>query len=346
MTTSSHLYPLCQIPPQNKTAGGSRYIGSKKFFPALKGMALYRLILNKNGIREPHWHSNADEMGYCLKGQVLVTIYANGNHKETFVVNVGEVFLVPSGVLHHIENVADGESEIILQFSHEEPEDFGISSALGFLSNAVLGNTWGVNQDIFKPLKRSTTPVFASLSETRASIPEDALYTSLYKYNLEGSQPILSKEGGAVKVARNNTWPMTTTHALYSLTLNQVGMREPHWHPETAELGYVTHGKGRMSILSADGTVDTYEMIPGDMYFIPKAYPHHIENLRSDQELKILIFFDQGMPGDIGFSGSVRAYSNEVLGSVMDMEPVFFDKLHKYYSDLLIVTKVNTLDKG
>lgn len=345
MSTRSHLYPLCRIPPQDKTDGGARFIGSKKFFPALKGMSLYRLLLNKDGIREPHWHPNADEMGYCLRGQVFVTIYGTADHKESFVVNAGEVFFVPSGALHHVENIADGESELILQFSHEEPEDFGISSALGFLSNSVLGNVWNVNQEVFKGLKRSTAPVFAVLRTSAPQIPEEAFYTSPYKFNLEGAAPTLSNVGGAAKMARTNTWPMTTTHALYSLTLTKEGMREPHWHPKTAELGYVTHGKGRMSILSADGTVDTYEMNSGDMYFIPKGYPHHIENLMDDQDLKILVFFDQGMPQDIGFSGSIRAYSNEVLGSVMDTHPEFFDKLHKYYSDLFIVTKVNPLDQ-
>src|SRR5215510_16166331 len=34
------------------------------------------------------------------------------------------------------------------------------------------------------------------------------------------------------------------------------GIREPHWHPVTAELGYVLTGRARMSIKSADGSVD------------------------------------------------------------------------------------------
>ena len=100
-------------------------------------------------------------------------------------------------------------------------------------------------------------------------------------------------------------------------------MREPHWHPETAELGYIKKGKGRMSILSPSGNVDTYVMEEGDLYFIPKAYPHHIENLMTDS-LEILIFFDQGMPRDVGFTGSVRSASDEVLGSVMGSAPAFF----------------------
>lgn len=94
-------------------------------------------------------------------------------------------------------------------------------------------------------------------------------------------------------------------------------MREPHWHPETAEMGYIAEGKGRMSILSPSGSTDTYEMNAGDLYFIPKAYPHHIENL-SHGALRLLIFFDQSMPGDIGLTASVKSFSDEVLTSTFN----------------------------
>ncbi|MDT5078362.1 MAG: oxalate decarboxylase [Mycobacterium sp.] len=31
--------------------------------------------------------------------------------------------------------------------------------------------------------------------------------------------------------------------------------------------------------MNPDGTLDTCIMTTGDMYFIPRAYPHHIENI-------------------------------------------------------------------
>ena len=32
-----------------------------------------------------------------------------------------------------------------------------------------------------------------------------------------------------------------------------------------------------MTVLDPDGSLDTYELEPGNAYFIPRAYPHHIE---------------------------------------------------------------------
>jgi oxalate decarboxylase len=42
-------------------------------------------------------------------------------------------------------------------------------------------------------------------------------------------------------------------------------------------MGYVISGLGRITVLDPDGGRDTLTIRPGDVRFIPKAYPHHIE---------------------------------------------------------------------
>lgn len=340
---NTHLFQLSQVVPQNQCEGGYRLKATKSNFPVLQGMSFYRLTLYPKAIREPHWHANADELGYCLQGKILVSLYATKNTKATFLVSEGEAFFVPSGALHDIENVGDDIAEVVLQFSHEEPEDFAISSTFGMFSNSVLGNTWNVSSCLFDQMSRSTKEVFIATKKEKTPIPSDAHYASPYRFHLEQAFPLVANEGGSARVARQDVWPILQRQALYSLILTGKGMREPHWHPETAEMGFVHRGKGRMSILSPSGQIDTYEMNEGDVYFIPKAYPHHIENL-TDEPLHLLIFFDQAMPADIGFTASVKSFSDPVLTSVLHTPEDFFDYLPKYYEDLFIVTKRNPLD--
>ncbi len=273
----------------------------------------------------------------------MVSLYNTGDTKATFLIQAGDVFLIPSGALHCIENVGKGAAELILCFSNEDTEDFHLSSTIGMFSDAVLGNTWNVKSQVFKQLKRSPNYTFATLRHTPPVVPENARYSSPYRHHLEAAQPLLMNEGGSARMARHDTWPIVKRQAIYSLLLTGIGMREPHWHPETAELGYVHKGKGRMSIQNPSGDVDTYIMEEGDIYFIPKAYPHHIENLTTDA-LHLLIFFDQAMPGDVGFTGSIRSNSDEVLASTLNTTPDFFVQLPKYDADLFIVQKVNPLD--
>lgn len=341
---SKHHLKLGQITPQDKTQAGMRIRANKSNFPALQGMSLYKVILNPNSIREPHWHANADELGYCLSGLIMVHLYHTDDTQASFLVQPGEAFLIPSGALHDIENVGDGPAEAILCFSNDMTEDFNLSTTISMFSNAVLGNTWHVDEKVFASYKRSTSSVFAATLKAPAIIPKEARYETPYRFALEASEPLVTSTAGAARMAKQNVWPIVTRQALYSLILTNTGMREPHWHPQTAELGYVHKGKGRMSIQSPSGAVDTYEMEPGDIYFIPKAYPHHIENLTQD-DLHLLIFFDQPMPEDIGFTGSIRSFSNNTLGASTNNDPAFFDQLTKYYSDLFIVDRINPLDQ-
>lgn len=343
MPKESHLFHFSHVVPQNRSAGGYRIRATKENFPLLEGMSLYKLMLNPKFVREPHWHANADELGYCLKGKILVSFYATKNQRTNFLVNPGEAFFIPSGAIHSIENVGEGVAELILQFSNELPEDFSLSGSFGMFSDAVLGNTWDVSCNLFKHVERSTNEVFIANMKRSTIVSKEAYYASPYRYNLDGASPLIENEGGQARVARSDVWPILKRQALYSLKLTGQGMREPHWHPETAELGYVNKGKGRMSIQSPSGSVDTYEMEAGDIYFIPKAYPHHIENLITDP-LEILIFFDQPMPADIGFTASVKSFSDEVVHSVLGTSEELIHTLPTYYSDLFIVKKVNPVD--
>lgn len=339
-----HHLSLHKVQPQDISKMGYRIRATKKNFPALQGMSFYKLVMHPHAAREPHWHANADELGYCLKGSLLVSFYGNHNLKETFVVSEGEAFFIPSGAFHSLENIGESDVEVILQFSHEEPEDFDLSFVFGAFSNAVLGNTWDVSSEHFQDLKRNTKKTLLAELDKSTSFSNLTRYSSPYRFELEASLAVISQEGGNAKLARQNVWPLLQKQALYSLRVNGQGMREPHWHPETAEMGYVSEGRARMSIISPSGKVDTYTLEVGDIYFIPKAYPHHIENLE-DSELHMLIFFDQSMPQDIGFTGSIKSFSDDVLSSSLNCKKEIFVQLPVYYEDLFIVNKKNPVDE-
>lgn len=130
---------------------------------------------------------------------------------------------------------------------------------------------------------------------------------------------------------------------MYSLTIGGTGMREPHWHPVTAELGYVHRGHGRMTVLSPDGSLETYELRPGQAYFIPRAYPHHIEALEDDG-IHFLIFFDQPTPGDIGYRATASAFSREVLSAAFGVPERALPRFPFTPVDPLIVGRPNPRD--
>jgi hypothetical protein len=66
----------------NRKSGNIQNLTSKTL-PALKGLSAQRLILETNGIREPHLHTNANKLIYCLVSfQIL--IYLNLQRQDVF----------------------------------------------------------------------------------------------------------------------------------------------------------------------------------------------------------------------------------------------------------------------
>ena len=103
-----------------------------------------------------------------------------------------------------------------------------------------------------------------------------------------------------------------------------------------AELDYVISGRARMTIFSPGDNVDTFEVGPGEIVFIPSAYFHYIENVNTSEDMQFAVFFDDERPEDKD-SGAFGAYSNEVLGSVFGLQPKVLDSLPKYQEDLFVV---------
>lgn len=317
-------------------------MANKANFPILRNLALYHLTIQPGCFREPHWHANADELTYCLGGKALVTVFASGNQHGQFTISEGEMFLVPSGQLHSIENISDRPARFVVSFSHEMPEDFGLSGFAGCLDPTVLGNTWGLTAEEVRGVTRSSNDIQLGRTTGAIEVSEEAGFVHPWKFAIESRAPFVSAPTGSAIVARRDTWPALRHQAMYSLRMQGTGMREPHWHPETAELGFVHTGRARMTVQSPGGSSETYELEEGDIYFIPRAYPHHIENL-TEAEMRFLIFFDTPDVQDIGLTGAIPAFPDRLVGPTLNLSPEQLNRIPRQPSDLLLVEKVNPL---
>lgn len=316
---------------------------TSEFFSILKGLSIKRLVLEPGAIREPHWHVNANELAYCLTGTVLVSILDNVSKFSAFTISAGQMFYVETGSLHTIENTSQEQVEIILGFRHEKPEDFSLHAAFGAMTDAVLGNTYDLPASAFAQVPRDTKSLYIVEREGPVELPSQAIFSNDHKFDVEAMAAPVASSVGAARTAKSQFWPVLKDISMYSLTVEVDGMREPHWHPVTAEMGYIHKGRARMTILDPDGSTDTYELQPGDVYFVPRAYPHQIEVI-GDEKIHFLIFFDQPTPGDIGFRASASSVSHDVLAATFGVPPAQFPKLPKTPKDPLIVPRLNPVD--
>src|SRR5213080_5010305 len=90
-----------EMPPTKKTKGGEvRIVDSSNFKVSTTAMAL--VTVHPGGLRELHWHPNADEWQYYISGKGRMTVVATGNKARTMDFQAGDVGYVQKTLLHYI----------------------------------------------------------------------------------------------------------------------------------------------------------------------------------------------------------------------------------------------------
>jgi oxalate decarboxylase len=141
------------------TKGGYLQIGTKKNLPALEGLALLGFRLNQKGAVEPHWHTNAGELVYIVRGKTRITVLAPDGNVETVEVNGGEGIFAPASHFHNIENVGTESVEVIAFFNNAEPDYIGIGEAVGVCSNDMLAAAFNVDSSYFEGFNKPEGPL-------------------------------------------------------------------------------------------------------------------------------------------------------------------------------------------
>jgi oxalate decarboxylase len=93
---------------------------------------------------------------------------------------------------------------------------------------------------------------------------------SIHTFNIETPQPQAVRNGGTRTMANKRNFSLLKGMALYSLRLYSGGVREPHWHPNAAELSYCLSGRALMTIFSPGAGHDTFTVDTGEVVYVPK----------------------------------------------------------------------------
>ena len=72
-----------------------------------KTIAAGLVEIEPGGMRELHWHTNADEWQFYISGQARMTVFGSESNSRTFNFQAGDVGSVPFPMAHYIENIRD-----------------------------------------------------------------------------------------------------------------------------------------------------------------------------------------------------------------------------------------------
>jgi oxalate decarboxylase len=106
--------------------GGMVHRANKAAFPVLSGVASFSLALDPGAIRQPHLHTNANEISYIATGRARVGLIGPGGETHLFEIGAGEMAFQPAGWVHWLENIGGGPLFAIIMYSHEQPATIDI----------------------------------------------------------------------------------------------------------------------------------------------------------------------------------------------------------------------------
>jgi oxalate decarboxylase len=119
-----------------------------------------------------------------------------------------------------------------------------------------------------------------------------------FKFALEKSVgKVIGKSFG--REATVEQLPISKGIAGVSMKLEPGAMRELHWHATAAEWAFVLEGRVRTTVISPDGTAETNEFEPGDVWFFPRGHGHMLECL-GNKPCHFILIFDNGYFSEFG----------------------------------------------
>ncbi|WP_079214075.1 cupin domain-containing protein [Ventosimonas gracilis] len=142
----THRYPLIASTPLVQNAGGELYLATRKEFPLAQEFSSLLLRLNAGAMQEPHWHPNANEWHYILKGKVRITLFSPDKRVAVADIGAGDIAYIPSNCGHSILNIGNETAEILGAL---DSGDYQISNLPDWLSNAprhLVANNMGISE--------------------------------------------------------------------------------------------------------------------------------------------------------------------------------------------------------
>jgi len=144
----THRYHLLAQAPE-EFAGGTMRVVSEREFPISSTMTGALLVIKPGGLRELHWHPNAAEWQYYLKGKGRMTVFGSNGRARTDDFAAGDVGYVPQGFGHYIENTGDTDLEIVLVLNNATYQSISITSWMAALPDLLLATNFKVPESIF-----------------------------------------------------------------------------------------------------------------------------------------------------------------------------------------------------
>src|SRR5277367_4481227 len=115
--------------PTKLKAGEVRVIDSSSFKISTT-IAAAIVTVKPGGMRELHWHPNADEWQFYISGKGRMTVFATGARARTMDFEMGDVGYIQKTLPHYVQNMGDTDLKFLEMFKSSYYQDLALSEWL------------------------------------------------------------------------------------------------------------------------------------------------------------------------------------------------------------------------
>ncbi|ASJ55823.1 oxalate decarboxylase [Brevibacillus formosus] len=311
--------------------GWSREVTIREL-PIATTLAGVNMSLTPGGVRELHWHQQA-EWAYMLLGHARITSVDQRGRNFIADIGKGDLWYFPPGIPHSIQGLEEG-CEFLLVFDDGHFSDLNtlsISDWFAHTSKDVLSANFGVPESAFADIP--CEQVYIYQDEVPGSIEGDEVESPYgtvplpFTHRLLAQRPLITP-GGSVRIVDSRNFPISKTIAAALVELRPGAMRELHWHPNNDEWQYYISGHARMTVFTGNGNARTFDYQAGDVGYVPFATGHYIQNTGTET-VWFLEMFKSDRFVDVSLNQWMALTPHELVASNLCVGPELLDALRK-----------------
>ncbi len=254
--------------------------------------------LSAGGIRELHWHQQA-EWAIMTYGHCRVTVLDAQGRPSVQDVKAGDLWYFPPGLPHSLQGLAPDGAEFVLAFDNGASSEFNTLPATDWLAHTppdILAANFGVPAKSFANIPLQNRWIFQGqvpgpLAEAQAAAAAGAGAPDLpYVFSLSDAPAVAANRSGQVQIADSTNFRVAKTVAAGLVTVRPGGLRTMHWHPNADEWQYYISGTGRMTVFNAGPSAVTADFHPGDIGYVKKGLGHYVQNTGTGDLVFVAVF--------------------------------------------------------
>jgi len=143
-------FSLSKSKPLRNNRGGTLQVADSTTFKVSNTVAAALETIKPGALRELHWHPNADEWQYWIKGEGRMTVFNSGPRAQTQDFRAGDIGYVKRAAGHYIENTGKEDLVFVATFKTAEYAEFSLSDWLAHTPIDLVAQHLNIDPEILK----------------------------------------------------------------------------------------------------------------------------------------------------------------------------------------------------